>query len=73
MPIVLAMQTIRFRLDDRGATLKSEAALAQKAATPEKLRRFIFDKPFLILLERRDAARPYLAIWVDIPELLVPF
>jgi hypothetical protein len=72
MPIVLAMQSIRFRLDERGAILKSEAgvALSEDGSKP---RQFIFDKPFLILLERRDAARPYFALWVDNPELLAPF
>jgi hypothetical protein len=73
MPTVLAMQTIRFRLDERGAILKSEAAVAKCAEGPEPTRQFIFDKPFLILLERKDAAQPYFALWVDNPELLVPF
>jgi hypothetical protein len=76
MPIVLAMQSIRFRLDENGAVLKSEAATkdSKKAdGKPRKPRQFIFDKPFLILLERKDAAQPYFALWVDNPELLVPF
>ena len=71
-PIVLALQSIRFRLDERGAIVKSEAAMA--ACLPgDKPRQFIFDKPFLILLERRGAAQPYFALWVDNPELLTPF
>ena len=74
MPIVAALQSIRFRLDERGAVLKSEAALpAAKAAAPEKPRQLIFDKPFLILLERRDAQRPYFALWVGNTELLTPW
>ena len=64
---------LRFRLDERGAILKSEAAIAAVLPEPEKPRQFIFDKPFLILLERKDAAQPYFALWVDNPELLVPF
>jgi len=67
----LALQNIRFRLDERGAILKSEAAMA--ACLPNEPRQFIFDKPFLILLERHDAAQPYFALWVDNPELLAPF
>ena len=76
MPIVLAIQSIRFRLDENGAALKSEAATKDKKAADGKLkkpRQFIFDKPFLILLERKNAAQPYFALWVDNPELLVPF
>ena len=75
MPIVLAVQNIRFRLDEHGAILKSEAADGEEVRVrkPKKPRQFIFDKPFLILLERKDAAQPYFALWVDNPELLVPF
>jgi hypothetical protein len=75
MEISLALQAIRFRLDEHGAVLKSEAALspaACKAAEP-KPRQFIFDKPFLILLERTDAAQPYFALRVDNAELLAPY
>ncbi len=71
MPIVLALQSIRFRLDERGAILKSEAInAAAKCAVLSKPREFIFDRPFLILLERRDAQMPYFALWVDNPEIL---
>ncbi len=72
-PIVLALQTIRFRLDERGAILKSEAAMALSAGEPEAPRQLVFDKPFLILLERGDAAQPYFALWVDNAEILTPF
>ena len=73
LPIVLALQNVRFRLDEHGAILKSEAAMAAEAADRRSLAQFIFDKPFLILLERKDAAQPYFALWVDNPELLAPF
>lgn len=74
MPIVAALQTIRFRFDEYGAILKSEAGMAAaKCAASETPRQLIFDRPFLILLERRDAERPYFALWVDNSELLVAF
>jgi hypothetical protein len=65
-------QNICFRLDERGAILKSTsgAAACKEGASPRQL---IFDKPFLILLERCGASgkrTPYLALWVDNPELL---
>jgi len=66
--IVIAAQTVRFRLDERGAVLKSEAIMA--GALME--RSFVFDKPFLILIKRREANRPYFALWVGNAELLVP-
>ena len=66
--IALAAQTIRFRLDERGAVLKSEAIMCFGLTS----RNLVFDKPFLILLKRRDAKRPYFALWVGNAELLVP-
>jgi len=69
LPIAVARQSIRFRLDETGAVLKSEAigVLGGRANS------YLFDKPFLILLERRSARNPYFALWVDNAELLVPF
>jgi hypothetical protein len=73
-PILLALQSIRFRLDEKGAMLKSQAIIPCSVDGDElKPRQFIFDKPFLILLERKGAPQPYFALWVDNPELLVPF
>lgn len=70
-PVIAALQTIRFRLDERGVLLKSAAAMAAKcAASKDDPRSYVFDAPFLILLERRSATQPYLAVWVDNPELL---
>jgi len=66
MPIVEAMQTIEFRLDRSGAVLESEARVAI-AATP---RDFLFNRPFLIYMKKRDAQRPFFAMWVDNAELL---
>ena len=68
--IVIAKQKTRFRLDETGAVLKSEALGGFGGGPP---RRFVFDKPFLILLERHGAKNPYFALWVGNAELLVPF
>jgi len=68
MPIVLALQTIRFRLDETGAVLKSEAVMIEGLEA-----RYIFNKPFLVLLQRRGAEQPYFALWVANAELLMPF
>lgn len=66
--IASALQTIRFRLDETGAVLKSESILLRSIARTN----MVFDKPFLIMLKRRNARNPYLALWVGNPELLVP-
>lgn len=66
--IALAAQSIRFRLDERGAVLKSEAIFAAALTS----RNLIFDKPFLILLKHRGTRNPYFALWVGNADLLVP-
>ncbi len=65
--IEMAVQSIRFRLDERGAVLKSEVALADSLMP----RSFIFDKPFMIMLMRKGAKTPYFLLWVGNSELLV--
>lgn len=67
MPVVEAMQTIEFRLDRSGAMLESPAFVAI-AAIP---RNFVFNRPFLIYMKKRDAERPFFVMWVDNAELLV--
>lgn len=63
-----AIQQIRFKLDETGAVLKSEAVLVKATAD-----RLFFDKPFLVMIQRTDAQFPYFALWVANAELLVPF
>jgi hypothetical protein len=66
MPIVEALQTIEFRLDRSGAVLESEATFGI-ASSP---RHFEFNRPFLIYMQKRDAAHPFFVMWVDNAELL---
>ncbi len=68
MPIVEALQTIKFRLDRSGVLLESEA-LVEIGAIP---REFLFNRPFLIYMKKRDADRPFFVLWVDNAELLTP-
>jgi hypothetical protein len=64
-----AKQNIRFRLDEKGAVLKSDASmLAPTSAMP---RPKPCDGPFLVLMQRQDARTPYFAAWIENPELLV--
>jgi hypothetical protein len=67
MPIGMATQQIRFKLDERGAILKSEAIIAVLGSCPE----LVFNKPFLVLLQYQDNEMPYFAAWIDNAELLV--
>ncbi|AUX22659.1 uncharacterized protein SOCEGT47_031630 [Sorangium cellulosum] len=70
-----ADQSIRFRLDDKGALLKSEFALTAPRGGIRLgflPRNFICDGPFLVLLLRRGRAAPYLSLWIEDTELLIP-
>lgn len=64
-----AVQLIRFRLDENGAAVKSEALIVGLWGEP---RHYRFDGPFLLMLIRKDSAKPYLALWVGNHELMVP-
>ena len=62
-----AVQTIDFRLDRSGVELKSEAQIAAKSCEAPD---FVFDRPFLIVVKKRGAERPFFVMWVDNAELL---
>src|SRR5262249_4609893 len=71
--IIRALQAIRFRLDQRGAVLESEAILETMKSErnpAEVIRRFVFDRPFLLYLKERDSSVPYFALWVETPEVM---
>lgn len=72
--IVSAVQNIRFQMDEKGVRLRSEAHIAIGCAAeiqPIPKHLLVFDKPFLIMLQRVNAKSPYFALWVDNPELLI--
>ncbi len=61
-------QTICFRLDEKGARLESTAN--QRGDSAGGPAQSIFDKPFLHYLKKKSSEEPYLAIWIETPELL---
>ena len=65
-PIIEAKQGIKFKLDRCGAMLESEATI-MVASIP---RYFIFNRPFLIYMKKRDCEQPFFVMWVDNAELL---
>ena len=69
-----ATQLIRFQLDESGAILDAEAAVMTLNGDepPPDPRRFVFDRPFLLYLQQRQAKQPYFVMWVENPEVLVP-
>jgi hypothetical protein len=73
--VAVALQGIRFRLDETGAQLSSmardEKAKSAQTSRPQP-RKLIVNKPFLLYLQRAGAEQPYLALWIATPELLTP-
>lgn len=68
-----AFQYTQFRLDHEGAVLKSEAGMDSASEHPEFKRHYIFDRPFLLYMKKRDADKPYFVMWVANAELLNPW
>lgn len=65
----LAQQDIVFKLDRSGAELKSESKLVM-APVPTY---FVLDRPFLVIMKKRGAERPYFVAWIENTELLQPW
>jgi len=64
-----AIQRIDFRLVRSGAELKSEAVIREEKSALTQ-RHFLFNRPFLIVMKKRGAERPFLVMWVENAELL---
>jgi hypothetical protein len=69
--IAKALQNTKFKLNEKGAVLESEAKILLKESCVEDMRSFIFNKPFLIILKEKEAQYPYFALWVDNSELML--
>lgn len=67
-----AFQKIKFLMDEKGAYVKSSAGYSDYGGG-SRPRKFIFDKPFLITMWKKDQKQPYLAVWVASPDILYKF
>jgi len=65
-----AKQRIRFKLDEKGAILRSAGVIMALRGGPRG-RQYVCDEPFLVLMIRKGCRYPYFALWVEHPELLV--
>lgn len=66
-------QDVSFKMDEAGATVRSTAYGAAFGGGSSKPRRFLFDRPFLLTLWKKDAKQPYLAVWIASSDVLIPF
>ncbi len=71
--ITKALQTIKFKMDNKGGTLKSEAVIGvmKMSLEPEVARHFDFDTPFVMFLKEVGKDKPYFAARIDNTEFLV--
>ncbi len=65
-PILTAWQRIDFRLNRSGASLESESLLEAMAMQAD----YVCDRPFLIVMRKRESKAPFFAMWVANGELL---
>jgi len=66
-------ENIKFDMDHRGARVENEAAIAVGAAAiaqRPKIKKFILDKPFWVVMKRRDSQHPYFILGVKNTELM---
>ncbi len=79
--IIRALQATAFVLNERGAKLESTAEIATFVTEfeeepppppPPKVRKFHFDRPFLVLLREKQSHDPYFAVWLANAELMEP-
>lgn len=67
-----AMQTIDFRMDEKGVKLRSEAAISLGCSASMRVdpRLMILDPPFAIVMKRKNAPQPYFVAWIANADLL---
>jgi hypothetical protein len=66
-----AKQRIRFKLDEKGAILRSAGVILTPRGGPQG-KRYVCDEPFLVAMIRKGRRYPYFALWVEDKEVLVP-
>lgn len=68
-------QAIRFKLHEKGASVRVVGAVDPFGSAPEprKPRHFIYDQPFFVFMWRKDAGWPYFAAWISGSDGLEPF
>jgi len=72
--IASMFENIRFDMDHKGARVENEAVIAAPTAMPPsqrpKIRRFILNKPFWVVMKRKDSQHPYFVMGVKNIELM---
>jgi hypothetical protein len=67
-----ALQSIEFRMDEKGVKLHSEASIsfACSASAQVQPRLMVLDPPFALVMKRKNAPQPYFVAWFANADLL---
>lgn len=76
--LIKAYLQVAVVLNENGMEMESKSEISVKGATKAvkeveekpKPKKLIFDKPFLLIAKRKEAANPYLALWINNTELM---
>ncbi len=70
--IEIMSEKIKFDMDEKGARVENEAVSQWKAysSSVPKGRHFIFDKPFWVVMKRKNSQNPYFILGVNNVELM---
>lgn len=71
--IAQMFENIKFDMDEKGARVENEAVILTKGfgiMEPEKLKNFILDKPYWVVMKRTNSQNPYFILGVNNIELM---
>ncbi len=70
--IAQMFEKIKFDMDHKGARVESEAVILGPTAMPSqpKVRKFILDKPFWVVMKKKNGGNPYFILGVKSAELM---
>jgi len=72
--IASMFENIKFDMDHKGARVENEGVIATPTAMPStqrpKVKRFILDKPFWVVMKRKNSRNPYFVLGVKNTELM---
>jgi 16S rRNA U516 pseudouridylate synthase RsuA-like enzyme len=67
-------ENIKFDMDEKGARVENEAVIVMEKAAfeiaEEKVKKFILNKPYWIVMKRIDSQNPYFVLGVNNTELM---
>lgn len=69
--ILKAWQRTAFMLNEKGAEIESQSDIHASHSHVSNTKNMIFDKPFLVLLKRKNAQFPYFGAWITNTELMI--